>query len=285
MKVDDNSYFRGILLIVEKRYEEALKIMESVYDDIGMDVDLLPYLGCLKSLRQPQDILGELSELCSLDWLQKAAEFGYFQAQCILGVHYLLGYGVEKDRQKAFLMLEVAAKSCTNTIRRKLSVGPALEVITRSTPDYVLGCIFSSGEFVETDYLKALKHYERAAGLGDFYALQGALRILESGDGMPIDIFAAENLCTELLVDDVARSVSPSLKTNGFLVQKLNDYAKIARYKLQGEILPLARWAQKTGIPQQVLEERISRGLSDAEVLRPLDEAEKDKENEIEVKP
>lgn len=280
------------MLLVEERYEEALKIMEDIACDIEHAIGGVGTLGVGFVFQQQYrwggprkrvDFLREQSELYSADWLQKAAEMGYFQPSCLLGLHHLVGKGVEKDVPKAISLLEASAKLAARHDGRQLFDGAALCYIAHSTPDYVLGCIFSSDEFVETDYTKAFAHYNRATKSGYYYALLGALWILEGADGvLPIDIDAAECLCADLLVDEVVRTVPSSFQhvshgpsPRNFLLQKLEDYAKIARYKLQGEVLPLARWSQKTGIPQQVLEERIQRGLSDAEVLRPLDETEK----------
>lgn len=282
MKVDYYSYFSGLLLIVEERYEEALKIMEDIGHDTYHAIGEKGFDPCLlASLSRTHDLLRDQVELYSMEWLQKAAERGYLEANCILGLYYLIGKGVEKDCCKAISLLESSTK-CVDSGRPRLTDVLALLGVLPSTPDYVLGCIFSSNEFVEADYVKSLRHYERAAKMGDYYALLGALRILEGADGvLPIDIDAAECLCADRLVDEVVRafpssfqhaSYGPSLRR--FLLRKLKDYAKIARYKLQGEVLPLARWSQKTGIPQQVLEQRIQRGLPDAEVLRPLDEKE-----------
>ncbi len=285
MNVDYRSRFRQLLLMAEGRYEESFELNAEIFVDIrraiGEPVCLMDWYG------QPsEDILREQDELYSVEWLQKAAGMGYFQTNCILGVYHLVGKGVEKDCCRAVSLLEASAKSAEKSAdfmtRPMLSDGFALACVSYATPDYALGCIFSSDEFVVADYTKALRHYERAAKMGDYYALLGALRILEGADGvLPIDIEAAEGLCADVLADNVAAASTESFahpphgpNKRRFLLKKLEDYAKIARYKLQGEVLPLARWSQKTGIPQQVLEERISRGLSDAEVLRPLDETE-----------
>ena len=273
-------------MLVEERYEEARKITEGCKRDIreaiGFDWCSDLTVPCLWR----QELLQAEAELYySIEWLQKATRRGYYQAGCILALCHLLGKGVEKDCRKAISLL---AASCDNRDLPSLSDALAFRYVSPLTPDYVLGCIFSSDEFVEPDYMEALKHYERAVREGAFYrdgiyCLFGVLRILEGADGgFPINISAAENLCADLLVDEVVTSspqcfehASHEPSPRNFLLQKLEDYAKIARYKLQGEVLPLARWSQKTGIPQQVLEERIQRGLSDAEVLRPLDETEK----------
>lgn len=288
MNVDYRSRFRQLLLMAEGRYEEAFELSAEIFVDIrraiGEPVCLMDWYG-----HPSEDILREQDELYSIEWLQKAAGMGYFQANCILGLYHLVGKGVEKDSRRAVSLLEASAKSAEESAdfmimpRPMLSDGFALACVSYATPDYMLGNIFSSDEFVATDYTKALRHYERAAKMGDYYALLGALRILEGADGVfPIDIEAAENLCADVLADNVAAASTESFahpphgpNKRRFLLQRLEDYAKIARYKLQGEVLPLARWSQKTGIPQQVLEERIQRGLSDAEVLRPLDETEK----------
>ena len=286
MNVDYRSRFRQLLLMAEGRYEETFKLNAEIFADIrqtvGESVCLMDWYG------QPSmDILREQDELYSIEWLQNAAGMGYFQANCILGLYHLVGKGVEKDCRRAVSLLEASAKSAEKSAdfmtRTMLSDGFALACVSYATPDYALGSIFSSDEFVAADYTKALRHYERAAKMGDYYALLGALRILEGADGvLPIDIEAAENLCADLLVDNVVAASTESLahpspgpSKRRFLLKRLEDHAKIARYKLQGEVLPLARWSQKTGIPKQVLEERIQRGLSDAEVLRPLDETEK----------
>lgn len=294
MKVDYRSYFRGLLLFVEERYEEARKIMEDCNRDIREAIGFGFYPDWTGSWFWRQELLQAQAELYySIEWLQKAAGRGYYQAGCILALCYLIGKGVEKDCRKAISLL---AASCVSRDLPSLSDALAFNYVCPLTPDYVLGCIFSSDEFVDPDYMEALKHYERAAREGSFYrdgiyCLLGALRILEGADGAsPINISVAENLCADLLVDEVVNSSPQRFKhashehsPRNFLLQKLEDYAKIARYKLQGEVLPLARWSQKTGIPQQVLEQRIQRGLPDAEVLRPLDEAEKNKEKEIAV--
>lgn len=282
MKVDYLSCFRQLLLMAGGRYEESFDLGADIFIDIrravGEAVCLMDWYG-----QSSIDILREQDELYSIEWLQKAAGMGYFQANCILGLYHLVGKWVEKDCRRAVSLLEASAKSAAVTTRPILSDGFALVCVSYATPDYVLGCIFSSDEFVAADYTKALRHYERAAKMGDYYALLGALRILEGADGtLPIDIEAAEGLCADVLVDNVIAASTESFKhpSHGpnkrrFLLKRLEDYAKIARYKLQGEVLPLARWSQKTGVPQQVLEERISRGLPDADVLRPLDETGK----------
>ena len=275
------------------RYEESFELSAEIFFDIHHAIGESVCL--MDSWCGHPVLLREQDELYSIEWLQKAAGMGYFQANCILGLYHLVGKGVEKDSCRAVSLLEASAKGADESAdfmaRPMLSDGFALACVSYATPDYVLGSIFSSDEFVEADYTKALRHYERAAKMGDYYALLGALRILEGADGdLSIDIEAAEDLCADLLVDNVLSASAESLahpshrpNKRRFLLKRLEDYAKIVRYKLQGEVLPLARWSQKTGIPQQVLEERIQRGLPDAEVLRPLDETEKTECDESEA--
>lgn len=296
MKSDYRSYFRGLLLLVEGRYEEALKIMEEVACDIERAIGdcRSAGLGMFQQLNRDgiyrngvMELLREQPELYSIDWLRKAAEMGYSQAGCLLGLCYLVGKGVKKDVPMAISLLKSAARN-SDVKRRTLFDVVALLHISDSTPDYVLGCIFSTGEFVDVNYAEAVTHYKRVAKDGSFYALLGALDILEGADGcFPISIDEAESLCADILVDDVARMpwelkiLSCESSIGEFVLRKIEGYSTVPRYKLQGEILSLPRWSQKTGIPQEVLKDRISRGLPDVEVLRPLGESARSDEAEL----
>ena len=103
-----------------------------------------------------------------LKWLTKSAENGYAEAQYILGNCYLNSIGVEQDRTKAFKWYE---KSAENGNAEGLGVAQdddkAIELVSNSHSPYeeayLIGLFYEEGDYIEQDYLKALKWYKKSS--------------------------------------------------------------------------------------------------------------------------
>jgi Sel1 repeat len=96
-------------------------------------------------MREIHEYMLELSSTSSgIETLRKTAEFGYIDAQFIMGVCYAEGRGVEKDEREAVRWFRKAAER---------GYAEALES---------LGACYATGKGVEKDLAEAVKWYHKS---------------------------------------------------------------------------------------------------------------------------
>jgi TPR repeat protein len=108
----------------------------------------------------------------ALPLLEKAADEGYAGAICRLGICYLTGEGVEKDRTQALRLLNQAAD------------------LGRSDAWLALGRIHAESG----DAKEAARHFQESAELGNRAGMYHMARLQQSGTGLRKDETAARRL-------------------------------------------------------------------------------------------
>jgi uncharacterized protein len=92
-------------------------------------------------------------DLSSLDACRRAAEVGDARAQCLLGLRYMEGDGVDRDPKEAVLWFRKAAR------------------LGHAEAQYNLGLAYEEGDGVRKSYPRALQWYKRA-GVQKIHAAQ-----------------------------------------------------------------------------------------------------------------
>ena len=145
----------------------------------------------------------------AVDWYTKAAEQGYAQAQCNLGICYKLGQGVDKDEKKAVEWYAKAAEQGLASAQCNLGVcydygqgvdkdeKKAAEWYTKAAEQgyaqaqFNLGVFYNNGTGVAKDEAKAAEWYAKAAEQG-FATAQCNLGVCyEFGTGVAKDFSQA----------------------------------------------------------------------------------------------
>lgn len=113
--------------------------------------------------KQKQEALAEIKELIA------KADAGDAEAQCLLGIRYYQGDGVEKDIDKAVKWYRLSAAQGYARAQRNL------------------GHRYCLGEGVQQDYLEAIRWYKLAAEQKDSAAMAELGTMYSEGVGVPRD--------------------------------------------------------------------------------------------------
>ncbi|MBF0503314.1 MAG: sel1 repeat family protein [Candidatus Riflebacteria bacterium] len=121
-------------------------------------------------------------------WLQNGVEHGDARAQTCLGILYMYGFGVNKDRKEGFkLYLKAVAQDA-------------------AIAKYFLGFLYENGEEgIPQDYKEAVKWYREAAEQGYVDAQERLGLMYECGHGVSEDRIQAHMWCN-LAGRDISRN-------------------------------------------------------------------------------
>ena len=131
----------------------------------------------------------------AFEWYVKSAEQGNDVAQFNLGGLYLTGMGTEQNYDKALQLFKVAVSKGNIQAQQALAVLKKAEAeqILKSAEQgnaeaqYLLGCLYESGEGIEQNYSKALEWYRKAAEQGNAGAQSCLGKFYEEGLGVQQD--------------------------------------------------------------------------------------------------
>ena len=140
------------------------------YTEYKMDLDARCEAG------DPEAMFQQGASLCARcefkagsEWLLKAADAGYSEAQLRVGYMYAFGRGVTKDDKEALRWLLMSAEQ--GEVSAQVSVG----------------AFYLTGRGVEQDVTKAVEWYEKAAAQSSKPALNKLIQIYSSGKNVDLE--------------------------------------------------------------------------------------------------
>lgn len=149
------------------------------------------------------------------DDLLKSANSGSAESQCMVGILYLKGEGVDQDTQKGIQWLERSAdQDFTPAMLTLAGLIAAGGVESKGTSDMLklleragnlgeskalfhLGMFYFSGETQKKNIKKAIPYFEKAAEMGNVEAMYALGFIYKQGDGVKKNIPKALELFTK----------------------------------------------------------------------------------------
>lgn len=263
----------------------------------------------------------EVPRKCTtIDLLQEKVQQNDIRSMIMLSLYYIYGIGVEKSNETAAELLEKAYSIVQGDDERKIDGKSDITMVAGDVIQTVLAAdnlpllqeavfdLYAEEEDVDIEDLIA-----RADELPDDKDWEYLWGLYCRARNREVDELIAENVaeikkqCEALAKRSLEEGAGVSVcekyyqdifyntrcecglgvlepPTGLFVLWELRRYAKMERYNMNGEALTLPEWAQRLGIAEAELKARIDKGLSTADVLRPLDEKEINEENAIAVK-
>ena len=259
----------------------------------------------------------EVPRKCTtIDLLQEKVQQNDVRSMIMLSLYYIYGIGVEKSSETAAELLEKAYSLVQGDDQRMLEVDLVADHIIQTVlaadnlpllqesafnsyaeeDDVDIEDLIARADELPDDkdweYLWGLYCRARNREVDELIAENGieikkqceslAKRSLEEGAGVSVCEKYYQDIFYNTHCECGLGALEPP--TGLFVLWELRRYAKMERYNTNGEALTLTEWAQRSGIAEAELKARIDKGLSAADVLRPLDEKEINEKNEITVK-
>lgn len=193
----------------------------------------------------------------AFEWLEKAAELNYPEAQNNLAGAYLYGRGTEKNVDKAIFWYEKAAAQGLSAAQFNLGrmyfsgkdipkdEKKAYQMFTSAANSghagaaNYLGVMYSRGIGVSADKKQAFDWYQKAADQNNSNAQFNLAEMLRRGDGVAVDFAAALRLYEQAAEDDpdalveMGRMYSQGLGVEKDLLKAGEFYAMAADQKVE----------------------------------------------------
>lgn len=117
----------------------------------------------------------------AIELFRKAADAGYAESQCSMGVCYATGNGVEQNDYEAVRWFTMAAEKGDQYAQKNL------------------GIIYRNGRGVAVNPITAVQWFEKAAEQGNIQAKACLADMYANGEGIPANYSRAENLYKEVI--------------------------------------------------------------------------------------
>ncbi len=242
--------------------------------------------------------IGVPRKCMTIDLLQENVRQNDVRSMIMLSLYYIYGIGVEKSNETAAELLEKAYSLVQGDDQRMLEVDLVADhiiqtVLAADNLPLLQESAFNS--YAEEDDVDIEDLIARADELPDDKDLEYFWGLCCRVRGREVDELIAENgteikkecealakrslkegagvsVCEKYYQDVLYNSRHDIMQppTGLFVLRELRRYATMERYDVKGETLTLPEWAQRLGIAEAELKALIAKGLSTADVLRPL---------------